>query len=269
MSYELYPLGEQAVVIRWGDRISEQTQRHIDRSLKSLERHWFPELTELVAAYRTVTVYYDPVALYLKSTRGYDPNEINLPYELICSWIHSCLREQRPEDVIEDSQDGKAAESANVKVVPVCFGGAYGPDLGEVALHSGLSSEEVVELYCSVSYFVHMVGFVPGFPYLGGLPERLQIPRRSFPREEVPIGSIGIAGGQTGIYPLASPGGWQLIGRTPVTLFDAALSQPALFKAGDYVRFEQISEAEFTVVSSKAKAEAGLKRKMEGLCGDN
>ncbi|MFD0678488.1 MULTISPECIES: 5-oxoprolinase subunit PxpB [unclassified Paenibacillus] len=245
-SYELYPLGEQAVVIRWEGGIDDQTWRLIDHCLESLERHRFPELIEWVAAYRTVTVYYDPVALYLKSARGYDPNENRTPYELVCRWIHHCLREQQPGDVGEDSLESRAIEpAARIKTVPVCFGGVHGPDLGEVALHTGLRPEEVVELYCSTTYLVHMIGFVPGFPYLGGLPQRLQTPRRSFPRGEIPAGSVGIAGEQTGIYPLATPGGWQLIGRTPMTLFDPALSQPSLFSAGDYVRFMPITVAEF------------------------
>ena len=117
------------------------------------------------------------------------------------------------------------------------YGGAEGPDLPRVAEHSGLNQKQVVELHASVDYLVWFIGFQPGFPYLGGLPEPLHTPRRAEPRVQVPAGSIGIGGEQTGIYPLSTPGGWQLIGRTALTLFDPARAEPALLRAGDVVRF--------------------------------
>ncbi len=121
--------------------------------------------------------------------------------------------------------------------IPVVYGGAHGPDLDDVARHSGLTPQQVVELHASVDYVVWFLGFQPGFPYLGGLPESLITPRRAEPRLLVPAGSVGIGGAQTGIYPLATPGGWQLIGRTSLKLFDPAKNEPVLLRPGDTVRF--------------------------------
>ena len=121
--------------------------------------------------------------------------------------------------------------------IPVTYGGEFGPDLAEVARHSGLSDKQVVELHASVDYVVWFIGFQPGFPYLGSLPEPLHTPRRAEPRLLVPAGSVGIGGSQTGVYPLSTPGGWQLIGRTSVALFDPKRQEPILLRAGDTVRF--------------------------------
>jgi len=127
-------------------------------------------------------------------------------------------------------------ESRNIDI-PVVYGTAAGPDLGEVARHAGLTEKQVVELHASVDYVVWFLGFQPGFPYLGGLPEQLATPRRDEPRLLVPAGSVGIGGTQTGIYPLATPGGWQLIGHTPLPLFDPHRDEPVLLRPGDTVRF--------------------------------
>ncbi|MDU7866513.1 MAG: 5-oxoprolinase subunit PxpB, partial [Pantoea sp.] len=121
--------------------------------------------------------------------------------------------------------------------IPVIYGGEAGPDLTVVAEHAGLSIHQVVELHSSTDYVVYFIGFQPGFPYLGGLDPRLHIPRRAEPRVAVPAGSVGIGGSQTGVYPLASPGGWQLLGQTPVALFDPLQQPPTLLRPGDTVRF--------------------------------
>lgn len=129
--------------------------------------------------------------------------------------------------------------------MPVCFEEEYGPDLAELAAHASIQRKEAVELLCSAAYRVHMIGFMPGFPYMGGLPEQLAAPRRTEPRLAVPAGSVGIAGKQIGIYPFASPGGWQLIGRTPLRLFDPERTKPSLLAAGDQVSFRPIAKEEF------------------------
>ncbi len=126
--------------------------------------------------------------------------------------------------------------------IPVRYGGEFGPDLAEVARHTGLSPERVVELHSSAEYLVYFLGFSPGFPYLGGMPPELATPRLPAPRRRVPAGSVAIGGAQTGIYPLESPGGWRLIGRTPLRLFDAAAEPPALLAIGDRVRFVPVPE---------------------------
>ena len=134
--------------------------------------------------------------------------------------------------------------------IPVCYGGDFGPDLAAVARHAGLSEAAVVELHSAAEYLVYMVGFAPGFPYLGGLDARLAMPRRPAPRPLVPAGAVGIAGAQTGIYSLPTPGGWQLIGRTPRRLFDAARTPPSLLQAGSRLRFVPISEVDFQQISA-------------------
>jgi KipI family sensor histidine kinase inhibitor len=129
--------------------------------------------------------------------------------------------------------------------IPTVYGGDFGPDLAMVAEYNRLTMEEVIRVHTSINYLIYMLGFTPGFPYLGGLPETIITPRRAIPRSLIPAGSVGIAGKQTGIYPIASPGGWQLIGRTPLTLYNPDLVPPTLFQAGDYLRFCRIRETEY------------------------
>jgi inhibitor of KinA len=129
--------------------------------------------------------------------------------------------------------------------IPVCYGGAFGPDLDDVAERHGLGSDDVVAIHTSGEYLVYMVGFMPGFAYLGGLDERIATPRRRSPRTAVPAGTVGIGGQQTGVYPLVSPGGWNLIGRTPLRIFDPARDEPTLLATGDRVRFRAIPLDEY------------------------
>ena len=129
--------------------------------------------------------------------------------------------------------------------IPVAYGGEKGPDLGFVAQHNGLTPEDVIEIHSAGTYLIYMLGFTPGFPFLGGLSERLFTPRLETPRAVVPAGSVGIANNQTGIYPIDSPGGWQLIGKTPIKLYDPKRENPILLKAGNYLKFKKISETEY------------------------
>ncbi len=145
---------------------------------------------------------------------------------------------------METAEHEPALPSRTVEI-PVCYGGEYGPDLPDVAKHTGLSPERVVELHAAAEYLVYFVGFSTCFPYLGGLPPELATPRLSAPRKHVPVGSVAIGGGQAGIYPLASPGGWRLIGRTPLRLFDPLGAPPPLLRMGDRVRFVPAQEARF------------------------
>jgi inhibitor of KinA len=219
-STEFYPLGDAAVVVRFGDSITLPTHRTVVGFTHALHRQASQQVTDIVPAFTSVTVHYDP----LKTS-----------YEQMVAWLGSVLQQPARGPL----------EEPNQVEIPVCYGGDYGPDLTVVATHSGLSEAEVIRIHSAGTYLVYMVGFAPGFPYLGGMPPEIATPRRGSPRLTIPAGSVGIAGAQTGVYPIATPGGWQLIGRTPKALFRPDAHPPTLFKAGDVVRFQPISADEF------------------------
>jgi KipI family sensor histidine kinase inhibitor len=159
---------------------------------------------------------------------------------------------------------GQAAKvSKRVWEIPVCYGGAYGEDLEFVASNAGLSPEEVIAIHSGVDYRLYMLGFLPGFPYLGGLDKRIHTPRLKTPRTKILPGSVGIGGEQTGIYPMPSPGGWQLIGMTPVKLYDPQREQPILYEAGDFLRFVPIDEARFEEIRDQVASGEYQLRMME------
>lgn len=225
---QLFPLGDAAVVVQFGDRISLDTHLVLQAFSADLGQRPFAGLRECVPAFTTLTVYYDP---WLLSAQGrYSP------YERACEILRQRLLDAPAAPI------GPALKTVEI---PVCYGGDLGPDLVAVAYHTGLTPAEVIARHAAPTYLVHMLGFAPGFPYLGGLDARLATPRRAAPRPLVPAGAVGIAGAQTGIYSLPTPGGWQLIGRTPLRLFDPAAQPPTLLRAGQQLRFVPISEAEF------------------------
>ena len=228
-----YPLGDAAVVLEFGQAIAPATHRLIQALAQVLDRHPPPGLREYVPAFTTLTVYYDPAALS-------EPTKPS-PYEQVASYLQALL--PAAQAVAAVAAPGPLVE------IPVCYGGELGPDLAFVASHAQLTAAEVVARHAAPDYLVHMVGFAPGFPYLGGLDARLATPRRAQPRPLVPAGAVGIAGLQTGIYSLPTPGGWQLIGRTPLRLFDPGRAQPSLLQAGHRLRFVPISEQEFQRLS--------------------
>ncbi|GAB3200115.1 inhibitor of KinA [Pontibacter aydingkolensis] len=225
---QLIPLGDKAVVLQFGEEVSEGTQSKIQAVAHYLDSHPTPGILEYVPAYTTLTVYYDPWILSEKGKKN--------PYDKVVGILQSALSK---------AKDDHKANGKRLVEIPVCYGGAFGPDLEEVAEKNNLTPEKVVELHTKKSYLVHMIGFAPGFPYLGGMDKRIATPRKSKPRAVIPAGSVGIAGTQTGVYPLETPGGWQLIGRTPLTLFNPEREEPSILKAGDQVRFIAISEQEF------------------------
>lgn len=225
----LYPLGDAAVVLEFGQAIDPATHRLIQAFTSVLDRHPPPGLREYVPAFTTLTVYYDPWELRQASEQ--------LPYEQVASALQKML--PAAQAALASYVPGPLVE------IPVCYGGDFGPDLGLVASHAQLAPAAVVARHAQPDYLVHMVGFAPGFPYLGGLDAQLATPRRAQPRPLVPAGAVGIAGAQTGIYSLPTPGGWQLIGRTPLRLFEAGRARPSLLQAGDRLRFVPISEGEF------------------------
>lgn len=204
-----YLLGETAVVLELEPPVTITTQKRIWRLTQRLAE--IPEVVEAIPGMNNITVV------------------LRNPQSVALDAIERLQRWWEESEALEP-------ESRFIEI-PVVYGKEAGPDLGEVARHAGLSEKQVVELHASVDYVVWFLGFQPGFPYLGGLPEKLHTPRRGEPRLQVPAGSVGIGGQQTGIYPLASPGGWQLIGLTPLALFDAHREEPVLLRPGDTVRF--------------------------------
>ena len=213
------PAGDQALVVELGDGISPEINRRVRDLMLAIERSGPPGVVETVPTYRSLLVYYDPLAT-------------SAP-ELQASLEH-----------LEHGLDEQSFDTPRVVHIPTLYGDEYGPDLEFVAGHSGLTAEEVVRVHSESEYLVYMMGFSPGFPYLGGVPERLVTPRLETPRTHIPAGSVGIAESQTGIYPVASPGGWRLIGRTPLKMFDPAAEPPSLVGAGDYIRFVPIGTEE-------------------------
>ncbi|GLB60673.1 5-oxoprolinase subunit PxpB [Cytobacillus sp. NCCP-133] len=228
MDYTLHPLGDNAVLIELGNEISEKSHQKVQALTDVLEDQPPGWMNEYIPAYTTVTIFYDPLAIYQLS-------EGKLPFDYACELI---------EPLIKDLEASNTAESRLVEI-PVCYGGKFGPDLDYVAKHNGISPEEVIDIHSSGDYLVYMIGFAPGFPFIGGMSEKIAAPRRESPRLKIPERSVGIAGMQTGIYPIETPGGWQLIGRTPVRLFRPHDESPTLLKAGDKIKFKPISRAEY------------------------
>jgi len=232
-SFSIYPLGDSAITIDLGNSIDEQLNRQALAIHDWLQAHRFPGLVDIIIAYSSVSVLYDPTIVRA--------SKVNCPHGAY-NWLKGLL-ERAVGEVM-----GVDARASSVKGhsfrIPVCYGGEYGPDLEWVARQKELSAEEVIRIHHSGSYRIYMVGFLPGFPYMGRTDSRLEIPRKDRP---VPVmgGGVGIAGIQTGIYPLSSPGGWQIVGRTPVRLFDWQADPPIRFQCGDQVEFYPISREEF------------------------
>nr|WP_240338427.1 5-oxoprolinase subunit PxpB [Peribacillus alkalitolerans] len=227
MNGKLYQLGDAAVIVQLGNSINLETHQRVKALVGYLEQHPFTGMIEYVPAFTTVTIFYDPVYFYGK-------NQFS-PYQQVCTIVEGILSK------LEAGSD----EGGRLIEIPVCYGGSFGSDLDFVAESNGLTTEEVIRYHTSGDYLVYMIGFAPGFPYIGGMSERIATPRRSSPRLAIPAGSVGIAGKQTGVYPIETPGGWQLIGRTPLALFRPNASSPSLLQAGDRIRFSSITEEEY------------------------
>jgi inhibitor of KinA len=225
------PLGDHAIAITLGDSIDEATHRRVravSSALDTRDWHGLECIVDQVPAFASVVVHYDPARV------GGDPE--TPPYARLVKALSGLLATVQDDEL----------PVPRTKDIPVCYGGEFGPDLEDVARQHSISASDAVNLHTAGNYLVYMVGFMPGFAYLGGLAERLVTPRRSSPRTAVPAGTVGIGGQQTGVYPLVSPGGWNLIGRTPLRIFDVAREEPALLATGDRVRFYEISLAEYT-----------------------
>jgi inhibitor of KinA len=229
---EITPLGDSALIVRIRETSADLDHESLSAvlgALRKIESAQIPGVIELAPAYTTIGVFFDPLQV---ASAGADP-------AAVFDW----LAEQIRKAVSRKMKSAK--RTARLIKIPVCYDPEFALDLNEVAQHAGLSAKEVVDLHHAAEYRVNCVGFTPGFPYLAGLPKKLARPRRATPRKEIPAGSVAIGGAQTGIYPFRSPGGWNVIGRTPLQLFDPRNSPPALLHAGDRVRFRPITRDEF------------------------
>jgi inhibitor of KinA len=233
--------GEGGLVVELGEGIDPDVNARVHRLAREVRARLGDRIVEVVPTYRSLLVRHDP----LRTGR------------------RALEREVRA--IAAELPAGPAASAPRRTVeVPACYGGELGPDLEDVARHAGLEPRDVVALHASAAYLVFLLGFTPGFPYLGGMPPRLATPRLAAPRERVPAGSVGIGGVQTGIYPVESPGGWRIIARTPLRLFDPGASWPFLLAPGDVLRFVPVERAEYDEVARRVASRTYVPRIARG-----
>lgn len=215
--------GDKAIVVEFGDIIDEDINRKVINLMKNIESSsLINSIYEMIPTYRSLMIIYNPLKITFNDL-------INSVKNIECNLK---VLDKREKNIIK---------------IPVLYGNDYGPDIDTVAKYNRLSIEEVIRLHSEAEYLVYMLGFTPGFTYLGGMNNKLETPRLDNPRVKIPEGSVGIAGKQTGVYPIDSPGGWQLIGRTPIKLYNPKRENPILLKAGDYVKFTPITKDEFNI----------------------
>ena len=225
MAVRFLDAGESCLVVELGDRIDIALNLQVRTLCQAVERAGIAGIQEVVPTYRSLAIYYDPLA-----------TERDVLKDQIIGLLSSSGGEDGPRPKLVE--------------IPAVYGGEYGPDLEFVGHHTGLTQDEVIRLHTEPLYHAYMLGFTAGFAYLGGLSERLSVPRLPTPRLKVPAGSVGIAGTQTGVYPVESPGGWRIIGRTSLRLFDATSQVPTPISPGDKVRFVSIEERDYLKAAS-------------------
>lgn len=220
--------GDSSLLIEFGQEISPKINQKITSTVQLMKEQHIEGVVDIIPAFCSLLINYDPRVI------GYEE-----------------LKERMKNLVKVDvkSQAGKK----RIFEIPVCYGGEYGPDIENIANHAGLSVDEVIKIHSSRDYLIYMLGFLPGFTYLGGLDERIHTPRLANPRLKIRAGSVGIGGSQTGIYPLESPGGWQLMGMTPVKTYDPEREVPILVEAGDYIRFVPVTEDEYLAIKEQVE----------------
>lgn len=225
----IFPLGESAVTVDFGNEISAELNGGVLSLAKYFEENPFAGLIETVPAYSSLTVFFDVFQI----------RRNNANVETAFDWVKTKI-----EIALLKTSENLPVESRLVEI-PVCFEPEFAPDLESLATRNNLSAEEIVRIFLSQTHRVYMLGFLPGFAYMGEVDERIAMERKTNPRLKIPAGSIGIAGKQTGIYSLESPGGWQIVGRTPLRMFDSQKEPPALLQAGDQVQFYPIDKPAF------------------------
>jgi inhibitor of KinA len=227
-SFRIVAAGDSALIVEFEERIDPEVNARAVALAERLHGDPVAGVRDVVPTYRSVAVYFDPLRT-----------------------AHDALMARLEREAAAHMSVARPAH--DVLRLPVCYGGEFGPDLAEVAAFGGVSETAAIDLHTGPTYQVFMLGFAPGLAYLGIVDERIAAPRRDTPRVRVPRGSVGIAGAQTGVYPSETPGGWQIIGRTPLLPFDLTRANPFLMKAGDAVRFDAIDRAEFDRLSGEAR----------------
>jgi len=222
------PMGDSAIQITFGDKIKPEINSLVTEFFQLIKTQKIEGIIDMIPAFSTLLINYDPRIIFYKD-------------------LEKKLTQLTNFDVAISSLNSRIFE------IPVLYGDDYGTDLENVAQLAGITQEEVINIHSGTDYLIYMLGFLPGFPYLGGLDERIHTPRLATPRIKIRSGSVGIGGQQTGIYPLESPGGWQLIGRTPIKTYDATSSIPILFNAGDYIRFVPITKSQYKQIEDEIK----------------
>lgn len=225
------PAGDKAIVMEFGNEISKEINAKIRSVVRFLEEKHIDGIDEVLPTYRSILIVYDP---------------IKKEYDEIVKIL---------DDLGNKTSLGEKEEIRIVEI-PTLYGGEFGPDINFVAEHNKITVDEVIKFHTGTDYLVYMLGFTPGFTYLGGMSDRIAAPRLSSPRKKIPAGSVGIAGSQTGMYPSETPGGWQLIGRTPLKLYDPLKEPPVLLNAGDYVRYVSITEEEYTEIQKQVEQDS-------------
>ena len=217
--------GETGLVVEFGNAIDPAVNTRVHSLARRVAAECRNVVEAVVPTYRSFLIFFDPLLISRQ--------------ELVA----------KIEKLASEPTDPKTAAVSKTVLIPTLYGGEAGPDLEFVASHNQLTSAEVIQIHSSVPYRIYMIGFTPGFPYLGGMSEKIAAPRLKTPRTKIPAGSVGIAGTQTGLYPVESPGGWQLIGRTPLKVFNPRSEQPFLYSAGDFLQFQPVTAAEYAQIS--------------------
>lgn len=230
-------LGDSALIVQLGDGVDLRIHQRVQSLTHLLNTYRFNGFVEAVPAYNNITVYYNPFIVYQTS---YKTGKTS--FQKVSAYIHELI--MRGKEISESAE--------RIVTIPVLYGGEHGPDLEYVAAYHNLTPEEVIQIHTHQDYLVYMLGFAPGFPFLGGVDKRIATPRRETPRQAITPGSVGIAGEQTGVYPLETPGGWQIIGQTPRKLFLPEQSPPTLLQPGDKIRFTPISLEEYRMYKGDA-----------------
>lgn len=215
------PAGDRALTVEFGNEIDEHINARLMAFIRVLSAEKIKGIDEYIPSFRSVLIHYNPCIISFEQMEEYIEKALKTPFH-------------------------EASHKKRIVQIPVCYEGEYAPDIEFVAEHAGISVDEVIKIHTSKPYLIYMLGFQPGFPYLGGLDERIHTPRLASPRIKLEAGSVGIGGSQTGLYPMESPGGWQIIGRTPVRCYNPDKEHPIPYQAGEYIQFVPVSKEEYS-----------------------